>query len=326
MKYLKHFLLLTLVLLPLTSYGADQCESVLGYFLKQVYFSQEIKPVSISYVDINGYAKQKIIGDIELGQIDDAKLAQIIETADTCAVVQKPYYLENTGYRFSQDQKNLLISKVIALQKPFPFIREMLEEQKTIGGLTLSCYALAGTHFNRVKGILPMPDELFGKKMIGYIASDFNAIDEKITQCKGVITSPHDGFDVNGLFVEELDNLSTDLKEIKVHQVEIQAEAMEQKAQVDEKIKIDTEREYKAEHPSLLVSILIWISKVNGVGGLIAIVIGMAGFVKSDKRFKTGRKNNEADAKWAIPLTILGLSMYVLSYLVGHLASYLQFG
>ena len=315
-------LLLSLIITaPLAAHAADECDDVLRVVAKQINFPSAPQSVEIDWQDIKSYPSKKILGDLELGQVDDEALSKLLSRADQCAAEKRPYYLEKFGYQFTPEQKNAFVQEIVAAQRPFPFIKAMLETTKSPNGIELSCHSLSSYEASHNRGGQVQVGTLIGKDILEFKDDDFEAISKRIDQCKGMVTTLYPGTIISERFAQKLDALKIDMPAI----IDQQHIALEEKAKHDEEIRKAEEHKQQEEHPSTFVSILRWLEKINQAGGLMFIVGGSAGFVKLDKRFKTGRKNNEPHAKWAMPVTVIGFTMLIVSGVLGSWANSLQF-
>ncbi len=321
MNNLFRLILCLIIAFPLYARSADECDDILRVVAKQIHFPSAPQPVTINWLDVESYPSIKIVGNIELRQVDDEVLAKILDRADECAEEKRPYYLEKTGYRFTPEHKDAFVQEIAAAQKPFSFIVAMLEKTKSPNGIELSCQTLSNYQPPLSRGGLLQVSTLLGKELLELKNDDFEAISKKIDQCKAVVTSQYPGVIISEKFAQNLDALKSDMPMI----VDQQHLALQEKAKRDEEIQKADKRKQQEENPSTFVYILRWLEKINKTGGIIFIIIGSAGFAKLDKRFKTGRKNNELDAKWAMPVTIIGFVMLLFSGVLSSWADSLQF-
>lgn len=303
------------------AYAADDCDAILGEMDRQINHPAKVQPIDLGMAELESYTKSKIIGDFQVGQIDNEVLMKIMDRADQCALEKQPYYLKNENYHFTDEQKNILINNIVSAQKIFPFINAMQEEMVTPSGISVSCLSLSKYTSSAYRGSIRLPSQLFGKDIFNFKNEDFKAIIGRIDQCESILEGKVDGFLIPQSYKNSLDVLKEELPSIS----SLQNAAWGERKVRDDEIKKAAIRKQKEENPSVFVSILRGLEKLNGAGGGIFILVGVAGLAKIDKRFKTGRKNNKPDARWAMPLMAIGSAMLVLAWIVGKVADFFQF-
>lgn len=295
--------LLTIVfgIITYTSSASAECKNSLS-----MRDFEDIKNAHLQIVlgpmDLMRYGKSISIVYIPLGKFGDKELNEFFLDLDECAQSSRLEKLKRADgiYRYSDDEKRIFIENVKRMQSPFQFINEFAVEHIVFNDLKLSCAKLMDSSNVYVSSTQPN-GLLLGKPLSAYENSDFEKIRNKLNQCLGLVMATYDGFALDrGAFEASLLRISNAVTSWE-RERNLLATMIEN---------AQKEKDRKESFPYVA---RVWISNAgNMVGKVIAfiglVMIGIAskGVVKRDKRFKTGRVNNEDDAPWATKLGVLG--------------------
>lgn len=256
----------------------------------------------VLYSGFMRYGSAKVTTGIPLDKFDDNKINDFLDNLDECTESSRLLRLkrDDGSYRYSDNEKQLFIENIKRMQRPFIFINEFTSEQIVSNDLKLSCTILMNSGRAYVSAKQPN-SLLLGKPLSSYETSDFNKIRNKLNQCLELVRATYDGFALNREeFEKPLLSISSAVTSWESERNLLSA-------------MIDNARKEKERKESFSYVTQEWVSSAGDklgkailIIGIIIIAIASNGLVKRDKRFKTGRVNNENDAPWATKLGALG--------------------
>lgn len=259
-------------------------------------------------MDLMRYGKGISIVYIPLGNFGGNELNEFFLDLDECAQSSRLEKLKRADgiYRYSDDDKRLFIENIKRMQSPFKFIHDFTVDHIVFNDLKLSCAKLMDSHNAYVSSTQPN-GLLLGKPLSAYENHDFETIRNKVNQCLGLVRATYDGFALN----QEAFEASLFLTYSAVTSWESERNLLSAKA--------DSARKEKERKESFSYVTRGWMSEFGDKVGKAIIFIGIlilaiagSGVVKRDKRFKTGRVNNEDDAPWVIKLGTSGFAVALI--------------
>lgn len=312
--------LLTIVfgIITYTSSASAECKNALS-----MRDFEDIKnahqQIVLGPMDLMRYGKGISLVYIPLDRFGDNELNEFFLDLDECAQSSRLERLKFADgiYRYSDDEKRLFIENIKRMQSPFQFIHEFTEEHIVFNDLKLSCMKLMDSSNAYVSAKQPN-GLLLGKPLSAYENSDFEKIRNKINQCLGLVRATYVGFSLNkGAFEASLLHISNTVNSWESERNLLSA--MIDSAQKEKERKESFSyvgREWISEFGDKVGKAIIFI-------GILIIAIAGSGVVKRDKRFKTGRVNNEDDAPWVVKLGTSGFAVAMIGGAIMLIASWI---
>ena len=303
------------------SYAGVECDIFIYTFFEMT--SPPGVSVDVTPGNIDGYSQQKVLSNIRLDDIESGSVNKILEYLDRCSLERKPVYLERSGWRFPQEMKDAFSERIDELQKNLLFVRKMMVTEDYFEEFAQSCIGLLKmNNIGYVNAKSFLSSNLFGKPIGLYGDKDFDFVYTKIDSCAQVVTENYPDGSASDEFHNRYNSVLLNIQKLKVLRDRsvkyLERKSEEEKAAIMERHAID--------NPPFFASLLYFGKSLSEAVAGVLILIGVAGFVKRDARFKTGNKDNLPDMPWALPFVVYSILFGLASAILGFIAKQLHYG
>lgn len=281
-----------------------------------------LNAVDVLYAGSMQYGSAHVITGIPIDRFDDDRMNDFLVNLDECTESSRLLRLKRDDgtYRYSDEEKQVFIENVKYMQRPFLFINEFTAEHIVSNEIKLSCTMLMNSGNAYVSAKQPN-SLLLGKPFSTYEKSDFDKIRNKINQCLELVRSTYDGFTLNREgFEKPLLNISNAVSSWESERNLLSAMIDDARKERERKESFSyVAQKWLSEFGDKISNAIIFI-------GILMLIIASRGVVKRDKRFKTGRVNNEDDAPWAIKLGASGFAVALIGGAIALISSWIAPG
>lgn len=289
--------------------AATECDQFIWMASDAVNLNWDAGPIFIDAFDNQKLLSKEIAPGRLAKDVNDGDMEGIFEKVNACLAATKYYKFESSGYQLTDAQKQHYRNYVRRYKLAIDLRNQLAVETTLTNGMSFSCIDIY-KHENarKYRDSIINPGTILGKSLTSYTDADFDLVGTKLDQCK-LLAKNAEGVKVDDRFINKFEEFGNSLAAWKdVKSAFAVAEESERKEQI-----VQAEVSEKKQNPPWIVKTLDWIVKTIGGIGVLAVAIGSFGFVKRDKRFKTGRKNNEDDAPWAVQLAKVGFILVLTS-------------